>query len=144
MADTKPTGWDHTEAEQAVKKAHKPMTDHEYVKDSGSCPYCRSGEIEGGHITIEGGGAWQEVTCTTCGKTWTDSYMLTGYLGQEADDHEPAGQHKVTVEVAGGVADVTACPLGVKVTIIDHDNAGAEADSAGTPFPASSRPRCSR
>lgn len=28
----------------------------------------------------------------------------------------------VTVEVSGGVADVTGCPDGVEVDIIDHDN----------------------
>lgn len=29
---------------------------------------------------------------------------------------------KVVVEVLGGVADVTTCPAGVAVEIIDHDN----------------------
>jgi len=29
---------------------------------------------------------------------------------------------KVIIEVSGGVADVTQCPEGVEVEIIDHDN----------------------
>lgn len=29
---------------------------------------------------------------------------------------------KVTIEVLGGVAEVTSCDEGVEVTIIDHDN----------------------
>lgn len=28
----------------------------------------------------------------------------------------------VVIEVLGGVAEVTQCPAGVKVRIIDHDN----------------------
>ena len=30
---------------------------------------------------------------------------------------------KVIIEVSGGVAEVTQCPEGVEVEIIDHDNA---------------------
>lgn len=29
---------------------------------------------------------------------------------------------KVVIEVSGGVAEVTTCPEGVEVVIIDHDN----------------------
>lgn len=36
---------------------------------------------------------------------------------------------KVIVEVYGGVAEVTYCPPGVEVEIIDHDNEEAENDS---------------
>lgn len=34
----------------------------------------------------------------------------------------PSAPHKVVVEVLGGVAEVTTCPPGVDVQIIDHDN----------------------
>jgi hypothetical protein len=37
---------------------------------------------------------------------------------------------KVVVEVTGGVAEVTTCPDGVDVEIIDHDNLEAEAEQA--------------
>lgn len=30
--------------------------------------------------------------------------------------------HRVTIEVSGGVAEVTGCPAGVEVVIVDHDN----------------------
>ncbi len=33
-------------------------------------------------------------------------------------------KHKVIVEVEGGCAEVTSCPDGVEVEIIDHDNDG--------------------
>jgi len=34
---------------------------------------------------------------------------------------------KVVIEVSGGIADVTSCPDGVDVEIIDHDNLEEEA-----------------
>ena len=37
---------------------------------------------------------------------------------------------KVIVEVRGGVAEVTQCPAGIEVEIIDHDNRDAEAEEA--------------
>ena len=37
---------------------------------------------------------------------------------------------KVVVEVRGGVAEVTQCPPGIEVEIIDHDNRDAEAEEA--------------
>lgn len=43
------------------------------------------------------------------------------------DEEGPAPKLKVTVEVTGGVAEVTDCPDGVEVEIIDHDNLEAEA-----------------
>lgn len=42
------------------------------------CPFCESSDIEGQEINIDGGGAWQEVSCNTCGKSWNDLYELTG------------------------------------------------------------------
>lgn len=43
----------------------------------------------------------------------------------------------VTVEVDGGIAEVTQCPAGVDVRIIDHDNLEAEreAEGDGKPMP---------
>jgi len=36
---------------------------------------------------------------------------------------------KVVIEVYGGIADVTSCPPGVDIEIIDHDNLAAESTS---------------
>jgi len=38
-----------------------------------------------------------------------------------------ASQKHVTIEVSGGVAEVTACSPGVQVRIIDHDNREGDA-----------------
>src|SRR4030065_348779 len=38
-----------------------------------------SGQIEGGMVTSESGGASQEVRCLMCDARWVDNYDLTGY-----------------------------------------------------------------
>lgn len=43
-------------------------------------------------------------------------------LGRAALGNNPLPL-KVVVEVSGGVAEVTTCPTGVEVEIVDHDNA---------------------
>lgn len=35
---------------------------------------------------------------------------------------------KVVIEVVGGVAEVTSCPPGIEVEIIDHDTGTVEND----------------
>ena len=42
-----------------------------------NCPFCKTGNIEGGSVEINDGGAMQECNCTDCGEDWTDIYMLT-------------------------------------------------------------------
>ncbi len=39
------------------------------------CPTCKSGQIEGGNIQIDGREAWQPVSCLNCGSTWTEVYV---------------------------------------------------------------------
>ena len=39
------------------------------------CPYCHSDNIEAGEWYMQG--AYQDVHCKTCGKTWHDVYELT-------------------------------------------------------------------
>lgn len=49
-----------------------------YLKEGGvNCPFCGSEDIEGGHIDIDAGGAWQHITCLNCEKRWNDMYVLT-------------------------------------------------------------------
>ena len=48
-----------------------------YVAEGGiKCPVCGDDRIEGSHIEIDAGGAWQEMTCTHCGEEWQDIYRL--------------------------------------------------------------------
>ena len=48
----------------------------DYLKNSGKCPYCKSDQIEGGSIEIDGETAWQTVSCLNCDKKWNDIYRL--------------------------------------------------------------------
>lgn len=54
-----------------------------YLKNYGHCPFCRSDEIEGGFVEIDGNTAWQKVTCMECGRQWNDLYHLNDV--EEAD-----------------------------------------------------------
>lgn len=63
-----------------AKKTSYPMSQRRYVKCGGiCCPFCGGGNIEGGPVEIDGGDAWQEITCADCEADWTDHYTLTGY-----------------------------------------------------------------
>ena len=46
--------------------------------DACECPFCGSGNIEGGPVEIDLGSAWQKVSCVDCEKEWSDLYTLTG------------------------------------------------------------------
>lgn len=65
----------------------KPMTDKEYVAAGGCrCPVCRSDNVVGESIGIEGRDAVQEVRCSDCGACWNDVYSLQGYDNLERGD----------------------------------------------------------
>lgn len=59
----------------------KPLTDEEYVATYGGgvCPLCRSDQIEGGSVDIDGTLALQKVCCLDCNANWVDIYHLNGY-----------------------------------------------------------------
>jgi len=49
----------------------------EYIKSGyAKCPFCKSDQIEGGAIDVDGPEAWQKVTCIDCEKVWNDVYKL--------------------------------------------------------------------
>ena len=55
-------------------------TSDEYARLSGIyCPMCGDDNIEGESVQIDGGVAWQEITCSACLSTWNDVYNLVGY-----------------------------------------------------------------
>lgn len=63
------------------------VTPKEYVERDGAvCPVCESNDITGGFVTIIGDGAVQDVTCQSCGSTWTDEYQLLGYFHLETGE----------------------------------------------------------
>ena len=52
-----------------------------YIRSNGiKClnPECSGNDLQGGPVEIDGGEAWQEVTCSECGRMWTDIYKLSG------------------------------------------------------------------
>ena len=56
-----------------ITKAKK----NEYIKNKGiKCPICGSKHLEGGHIEVDAGGAWQEIGCNACNAEWNDIYKL--------------------------------------------------------------------
>jgi hypothetical protein len=64
--------------------------------------------------------ACAEGVCLACATQDSES-------GTAGDEDKPVEeQRKAVVEVSGGVAQVTECPEGVRVAIIDYDNLDAE------------------
>lgn len=56
------------------------LTPDEYVEDHGAfCPVCQSNDLLGGAFEADVNCAWQRITCNSCGATWNDTYVLTGY-----------------------------------------------------------------
>jgi transcription elongation factor Elf1 len=47
-----------------------------YLKRSHRCLNCGSEDIEGGSVTINAGGATQDIRCNKCESSWTDLYVL--------------------------------------------------------------------
>ena len=49
-----------------------------YMKDAANlCPFCKSPDISGGPVEIDGREAWQEVSCNECNEQWRDVYVLS-------------------------------------------------------------------
>lgn len=50
-----------------------------YLANSGVCPFCGSGDIEGHSHDYEGDQVWQTIRCLTpkCRREWRDVYTLT-------------------------------------------------------------------
>ena len=48
------------------------------MEDGMYCPYCGDRALEWDRMETDRRGAYQEVRCLACGKTWTDEYQLSG------------------------------------------------------------------
>ena len=53
-----------------------------YLKTKGNfCPFCGSKDVEGiGATDCDGDYAWNDITCNSCEKTWSDEYKLSGIV----------------------------------------------------------------
>lgn len=59
----------------------KPLTSEEYVAKKGLvCPHCQGEHIDGKQLSVEGGQAFQDVSCNDCDAEWTDIYDLKGWM----------------------------------------------------------------
>ena len=70
---------------------NKPLTEQEYVNSVGvSCPICYETEGVGtdSRVYTDSGVAWQDVSCSKCGATWSDDYNLVGYSQLEMGGEE--------------------------------------------------------
>jgi transposase-like protein len=55
----------------------KPEKAKEYLEHHGiSCPFCGSGDIEGGSMDFDWDGIAQRISCHECNERWTDVYTL--------------------------------------------------------------------
>ena len=70
------------------------VTEHQaaqnkYVEQGGlRCPKCDSVELEADTLEQDGSCAWQNITCHSCGASWTDEYQLAGYGNFNEEDAE--------------------------------------------------------
>lgn len=56
------------------------LTVEEYIEQEGGvCPFCGSGQLEGGTTDMGGLRATQNVWCNVCDREWFDEYRLVGF-----------------------------------------------------------------
>ena len=67
---------------EKIKVSSEEYANHAHT----TCPIltCRSGQIEGGSVDVDGNVCTQEVACKECGASWTDVYKLIGYEGLQS------------------------------------------------------------
>lgn len=57
------------------KLSHGKIT--QYVVRKGMiCPYCELSDLTASGIQMDGFNVFEEVSCVSCGKSWTDIYKL--------------------------------------------------------------------
>jgi transcription elongation factor Elf1 len=62
-----------------VKQAKK------YLERRGlACPFCGSGDIEGGSMDFEAGEIAQRISCHKCDERWTDVYKLVAVADSDS------------------------------------------------------------
>ncbi|MDO7085533.1 hypothetical protein WNY51_18100 [Pseudocolwellia sp. AS88] len=61
------------------------LTHSAYINQPNHYPNkaCRSTDIDGESISVEGAYAVQDVSCNECGTQWKDTFKLTGFVVTE-------------------------------------------------------------
>lgn len=70
---------DAVESDYLPRGDGEPLDPEDYAKNGTICPVCRSSELEGKGVNIDGKNATQEVKCSACSAVWFDHYTLTSY-----------------------------------------------------------------
>lgn len=79
------------------------LTTYEYAEQCGArCPWCLSTSIEGQSIDVDTGNASQEMNCLNCSRSWTDNYVLTGFVVDEST-------HNATCPFCGAEDQLLGC-----------------------------------
>jgi hypothetical protein len=66
-----------------------PEQEAEYISNRGSkCPICRSDNLEGGSLDVDGPVARVEATCLDCDAEWIDIYTLSGIEEVPSNEEE--------------------------------------------------------
>jgi transposase-like protein len=62
-----------------VKQAKKYL-----VQRGLACPFCGSGDIDGGSMDFEAGEIAQRISCHECNERWTDVYKLAAVADSDS------------------------------------------------------------
>jgi hypothetical protein len=60
-----------------------PRTNEAYKENFDECPYCESDQVHYGSLDFEGDSIYQACLCNDCGKSWSASYAICGYVKHE-------------------------------------------------------------
>lgn len=76
-------------ARRNFERQLRAQLEAEYLQAGGSfCPICKSSDITGGSIDMEGSKVYQTVSCLECGASWVDEFTLTGVdIDENQTDH---------------------------------------------------------
>lgn len=72
----------------------------EYLQNAGHCPFCKSVQIEGDSLEVEGDAVYQDVRCLECDARWQDEYHLKNLHVLDRPSAEPH---------ADGIVRCTGC-----------------------------------
>jgi len=65
---------------QPSRKESAKLTEEQkraYMQDAANlCPFCKSWDIEGSPVEVDGRYVWQEAACNECEERWRDVYKL--------------------------------------------------------------------
>jgi hypothetical protein len=65
---------------KTIKPVLSAQAKQEYLKNPIACPFCKSQEVMGDAIDVDGTGCSQPIHCVQCGRRWYDIYTLTDIL----------------------------------------------------------------